>query len=541
MKRRELIKNLGFVPLVGVTGSGFPSLLRENRGIKMPLEKYAKEKGRESIYESLGVRPVINGRGTITIIGGCRMLPEVEQAMREATSEYVEIDELMDAVGQRIGQFTGAQSAIVTTGATGALIMATTGILTGGNPDKLWQLPNLSGMKNEVIIPKYSWTAYESAIRGTGVKMVTVESRDELESALGPQTAMVLILAGSGSMNGPLSTKEISSIVKPIGVPILVDAAAEGLPLPNPHISQGADLVAYSGGKYLSGPQCAGLLIGREDLIKAAWVTSSPHHGYGRGYKVGREEILGMLAAVEMWRKRDHDKEMKIWTARLNYIANRLKSIQGVTAEVHQPPPEQLSNPSPSLRVKWDTSIIRLTGYDVERILWDNNPRVAVSGMGSFLPFPPNLNPNIEINSSQLNDGEEKIIADRVFEVLSHPPVIPKLSGKPSFNIDGEWDLEMKFAAGIDHQKFVFEQNNNELKGTHFASYGDRELFGTLYGNSILVQSSYTLNGSRLNFSFSGNVNDNNSMGGHVSLSEYGMADWKATRHIYAPRGSYHG
>src|SRR5690349_14281700 len=143
MKRRELIKNLGFVPLVGVTGSGFPSLLRENRSIKMPLEKYAKETGRESIYESLGVRPVINGRGTITIIGGCRMLPEVEQAMREATSEYVEIDELMDAVGERIGQFTGAQSAIVTTGATGALIMATTGILTGGNPDKLWQLPNL--------------------------------------------------------------------------------------------------------------------------------------------------------------------------------------------------------------------------------------------------------------------------------------------------------------------------------------------------------------------------------------------------------------
>src|SRR4051812_5943274 len=152
MKRRQLIKNLTLLPLAGVGGA------------TSPLQSYAHATNNpgqeiESPYRALGVRPVINGRGTITIIGGCRMLPEVEQAMHAATADYVEIDELMDAVGKRIGELTGTEWGLVSTGATGALILGTTGILTGGNPDKLWQLPDLAGMKNEVIIPSYSWTA----------------------------------------------------------------------------------------------------------------------------------------------------------------------------------------------------------------------------------------------------------------------------------------------------------------------------------------------------------------------------------------------
>ena len=537
MKRRQLIKNLSLMPLAGVVGTSFQSFadgsFQQETGLLF--------KNNKNIYESLGVRPVINGRGTVTIIGGCRMLPEVEQAMSQATMDYVELDELMEAAGKRIAELTGAEDAMVTTGATGALIMATTGVLTGGDPDKLWQLPNLAGIKSEVIIPKYSWTAYESAVRGVGVKMITVENKEELEAALGPETAMVLILAGPRSMNGSLSLKEVSSIVKPLGIPILVDASAEGLPLPNPHISLGADLVAYSGGKYLSGPQCAGLLIGRKDLIRSAWVTSSPHHGYGRGYKVGREEILGMVAAVEMWRKRDHENEMKTWTNRLNYIADRLKNIKGVKTQVHQPNPEHLSNASPSLHVEWDMTVIPLTGNDVEQLLWDNVPRVAVSGAGSFLPFPPNEKPNIGINSSQLKDGEEKIIADRVFEVLSKPPIKTKLNGKPGFNINGQWDLKMNFAASSADQTFIFKQKDNDLNGIHIGSYGSRELSGSLYGQDILVRSSYTVNGSRLNFEFTGKVNDENNMEGKVILGEYGLANWKAVRHNYHGLGQYHG
>jgi len=530
MKRRTLIRNLSLLPLTGIIRKGFPFKSAEAGALHGgPITGSVQRTG-EGIYASLGVRPVINGRGTITIIGGCRMLPEVENAMREATLDYVEIDELMDGAGKRIADLTGAESGLVTTGATGALIVATTGIITQGDPDKLWQLPNLNGMKNEVIIPKYSWTAYESAIRGVGVKMITVENRKELEEAFGPRTAMVLVLAGTESMNGPLSLKEIASFAKPKGVPILVDAAAEGLPVPNPHLTQGAELVAYSGGKYLSGPQCAGLLIGRKDLIKAAWVTSSPHHGFGRGYKVGREEILGMLASVEMWMKRDHARENEIWTKSLKYIASRLK-IEGVSTEILQPKEGELSNPSPSLYVRWDISQIPLTGYDVEQLLWDANPRVAVSGAGSFLPFPPNLKPNILINTSQLKKGEELIIADRVFKILSNPPNKQKAISPAAFDLNGQWDLEMRFAAGVAKQKFVFIQKGNVLSGTHYGSLAPRELAGTLDGRDILLRSSYTQFGTRLNFEFIGTVSDADSMEGKVSLSEYGMAAWKAKRH----------
>ncbi|MCG2460309.1 aminotransferase class V-fold PLP-dependent enzyme [Flavobacteriaceae bacterium F89] len=546
MKRRNLIKNLGLIPLTGFMGHLLPSkafaggltdgLVRVNGpdqdAIGLGGTKFDGI-SRTGIYERLGVRPVVNGRGTITIIGGCRLLPEVEHAMREATLDYVELDELMDGVGKRLAELTGAEFGMVTTGATGAMIMATTGIVTGGDPDKLWQLPDLTGMKDEVIIPKYSWTAYESAVRGVGVKMITVDSREELEAALGPRTAMVLVLAGRRSMRGPLSVAEISSITKPLGVPILVDAAAEGLPVPNPHIELGADLVAYSGGKYLGGPQCAGLLIGRKDLIKAAWVTSSPHHGFGRGYKVGREEIMGMLVAVEMWMKRDHIREREIWTNRLGYIANRLNKIEGVRSTVHQPRPDQLSNPSPSLLVQWDMAKIPLEGHEVEDLLWNANPRVAVSGSGSFLPFPPNTKPNIRINTSQLKDGEEKTIADRVFEVLSDPPTLKRTVVKPAFDISGEWDLTIKFAAGISKQTFVFSQKDNDLAGTHYASYATRELKGNIQGNEILIRSSYTLNGVRLNFTFTGSVRENLKMEGDVSLSEYGEAKWSAIRREY--------
>ncbi|HEY4154595.1 MAG TPA: aminotransferase class I/II-fold pyridoxal phosphate-dependent enzyme [Puia sp.] len=542
MKRRELIKNLSILPLAGtIIGNNDPMQSRPGiNGYGKGAEGLANQAGAtRGIYASLGVRPVINGRGTITIIGGCRVLPEVENAMREATLDYVELDELMEGVGKRLGELTGSEWGVVTTGATGALIIGTLGVITGGNPDKLWQIPDLRGMKNEVIIPAYSWTAYESAVRGIGVKMVTVEDKEELIAALGPQTAMILVLAGARSMNGPLSLQEISAIAKPLGVPVMVDAAAEGLPVPNPHISRGADLVAYSGGKYLSGPQCAGLLLGRKDLMQAAWMTSAPHHGFARGYKVGREEVLGMLTAVEMWMKRDHAKEIETWTNQLKKIDDQIKKIPGVTTSIHQPRPDQLSNPSPGLRVSWDMNKIPLTGDDLEQILWNGNPRVSVGGAGSFLPFPPNMQPNVHVNTSQLREGEERIIAEQLYKALSNPPHLEKPSGAPAFNISGEWDLEIQFAAGTDRQTLIFEQKENELNGTHIGSYAKRDLAGTMFGNKILFRSAHTQNGVRLDFEFTGTADSSDSMGGALSLSEYGMASWKAKRHHYQLRGAH--
>ena len=518
MKRRELIKGLSILPLaaVGVGGIGLSTASSKSKA--------------KSIYESIGVRPLINARGTVTIVGASKVLPEVQLAMDEAVKNYVQIDEMMEGVGRRLAQLTGTENGIVTSGASGAITLGTAACVSGGDPDKLWQLPDLSGMKNEVIIPAYSRTAYDASAKAVGVKMVEVSTLEELKLAINPRTAMILVLAGARSENGPLSLREISSLIRPLGIPILVDAAAEGLEVPNPHITQGADLVAYSGGKYLGGPQCAGLLIGRDDLIRASWMVSAPHHGFGRGFKVGREEVMGMLTAAEMWMKRDHKKEMAEWNTALQYISKRLEKLNGITNEIRQPIGR--SNPSPSLTVRWDINEIPLTGDDVEHILWNGTPRIAVSGAGSFLPFPPNMQPNISINTSQLDPGEEKIIADRVFAILSKPPVIKRPTAPAGFDISGEWDLEMSFSASVVNQTLVFEQKDSALRGTHFASIGSREINGTLHGNEILIRSSYKLQGMRINYEFSGIVNGDE-MEGKVSLSEYGMASWKAKRHQY--------
>jgi D-glucosaminate-6-phosphate ammonia-lyase len=527
MKRRDLIKGLTLLPVAGaVSGSNIESVLAADQVDKKKLVK--------SIYETIGVRPLINARGTVTVVGASQILPEVQKAMDEAVKEYVQIDELMDAVGARLGELTGTEFGYVSCGASAAITAATAGCVTGGDPDKLWMIPNLTGMKDEVIIPAYSRTAYDAAAKAVGVRMVEVNTLDDLKLAIGPRTAMILVLSGARSENGPLSIKEIASIAKPMGVPILVDAAAEVLEVPNPHISQGADLVAYSGGKYIRGPQCAGLLLGRKDLIIASRINAGPHHGFGRGFKVGREEIMGMLAAVETWFKRDHALEWKTWVSYGNHIIQRLANIKGVTTQLSEP--KGRSNRAPSVTVNWDKSIIPLTGDDMERLLWDGNPRIAVSGAGSFLPFPPNLQPNISIHTPTLQAGEEKLIADRVFSILSNPPLIKKVTGEPAFDLSGQWDLKMKFSASTVDQTLMIEQKGNEFIGTHIASIGSRDLDGALHGKQILMRSSYTQDGVRINYTFTGTA-EANTMHGKVSLSEYGDAEWTAKRHEYRPAG----
>lgn len=554
------MKMLTGLPLGGlIIGSGLTNNQNTYREGLSAVESVNKhQRNSKSIYEPLGVTPLINARGTVTIIGATRVLPEVQQAMEAATREYVQLDELMDGVGNRLGELTGAEWGMVSTGASGAITAGTSGVITGGDPDRIWQIPDLSGLKDEVIIPAYSRSSYDAAVRSVGAKIIEVSNIEELESAIGPKTAMIYLLTGSRSEEGPLSIREISRLAKPLGIPILADAAAEGLYFPNPHLEQGADLVAYSGGKYLRGPQCAGLLIGRKDLVQAAWFASAPHHGSGRGYKVGREEIMGMLAAVEVWFERDYEKEMLQWTSWLEEIAGRLDQIEGVSTEIRQP--NRRSNRSPSLNVHWDSDRISLTGQDVERLLWDGNPRISVGGAGSFLPFPPNSGSSIYINSSQLEEGEQTIVADRAFEVLSDPPKAIRAedagnltgssgmafafwppfkrerTGAASFDLTGQWDLEMNFAASTVKQTLVFEQQENELIGTHTASMAPRDLSGTLHGNDIQFRSSYTGQGMRINYTFTGAVNGD-AMEGRVSLGEYGMADWKARRREYQIQG----
>ena len=257
-----------------------------------PLEPGAR------IYQSIGVEPVINCRGTFTIIGGSVELPEVRAAMEAAARYYVQIDELANAVGQRLGELTGAEWGMVSSGCAAGLKHVTAACVTGGNPERLVRIPDLTGFdKTEVVIPRYSRNVYDAAVRNIGVTMITVDTIEALEQALGPRTAMIYLLAGEETTTGPMSLENIARVARPKGVPILIDAAAEGLTVPNVHLQRGADIVAYSGGKALRGPQCAGLLLGRKDLLMSAWQASAPHHGPGRDNKVGREETLVVICA----------------------------------------------------------------------------------------------------------------------------------------------------------------------------------------------------------------------------------------------------
>jgi L-seryl-tRNA(Ser) seleniumtransferase len=250
-----------------------------------------------------------------------------------------------------LAELTKAEWGLVTSGCSAALMHATCACVAGGNPELHVRIPNLAGFpKDEVIIPSYSRNQYDAAVRAVGVRVIEASTVEQFESALGPRTAMIYVLAGGQSNQGPLSLSEITKRAKPRGVPVLVDAAAEILTIPNVHIGQGADLVGYSGGKCIRGPQTAGLLLGRKDLVKAAWVHSAPHHGPGRSMKVGKEEAVGMLVAVEMWAKRDHDGEWKKWVSWLKHIADRVSTIDGVTTSIRDTP-GGLSNRTPNLSV----------------------------------------------------------------------------------------------------------------------------------------------------------------------------------------------
>src|SRR2546427_501829 len=249
--------------------------------------------------------------------------------------------------------------------------------VAGGNPDLHVRIPNLAGFpRDEAIIPKHSRNVYDAAIRAVGVRVIEVTTPAELEAAFGPRTALVYVLAGPEADESPLSTKVVASLAQARGVPVLVDAAAEILTVPNVHLQNGATLVTYSGGKCLRGPQAAGLLLGRKDLVRAAWVHSAPHHGFARSMKVGKEEAMGMLMAVEMWMKRDHDAEWKQWTSWLEQIGRRVSTINGVTTSIVQP--IGLSNRMPSLRVWWDRKRFGIAGETVVRTLFDTDPRVGL-------------------------------------------------------------------------------------------------------------------------------------------------------------------
>jgi seryl-tRNA(Sec) selenium transferase len=478
------------------------------------------------MYQSIGVRPFVNARGTYTILTGSTMLPEPRAAMGEASKHYVHLDELAEAIGKRLAELTQTEWGMVSTGCAAALTHATAACVTGGNPDLHVRVPDLRGFpRDECIVPKHSRNQYDAAVRAVGVKVVEVETAEELEAAFGPRTALIYILAGPNADEGPLSTKALCDAAKKRGVPVLVDAAAEILTVPNVHVQLGADLVTYSGGKCLRGPQAAGLLLGRKDLVKAAWVGSAPHHGFARGYKVGKEEAMAMLAAVEAWTKRDYEAEIRTWASWVDTIAKRIAPITGITTTVL--PAEGLSNRMPVLQIRWDKAKLGTTGEAVAKLLFETEPRISLfPARGRTGPDETGLN----IGPYMMAPGDEKVVAERLFAVLSKPPKVEeKPPVAPAADVTGTWDVRIQYAASVSTHRLHVRQKGNDLDGVHQGDFESRDLRGTIDGDGVRLRSHWE-HGDSISYTFTGKV-AGDEMTGDVDLGEYLDARFTAKRH----------
>jgi seryl-tRNA(Sec) selenium transferase len=524
MKRRDVIKGLTLLPLAG--SSAIPLKAEEQSAAALAGGPLAEK----NVFRAIGVEPLINCRGTFTIIGGSLERPYVREAMEAASQSFVQYDELADGIGKKLGELTKAEWGMVSAGCAAGLKHITAACVTGGNPERLIRIPDLTGFdKTEVVIPASSRNVYDHAIRNIGVKVITVKSMQELADALGPQTAMIYMLA---EVHDEFKTEEIVKLAKPKNIPLLVDAAAEDLTVPCVHLQKGADIVAYSGGKALCGPQCAGLLIGRKDILMSAWQASSPHHGPGRDNKVGREEMMGMLAAVEGWISFDHEKKWKSWLSYLDTVAKSAKKIDGVTTQVEEP--TDLSNKSPVLTIKWDTEKLNVTGEMIAEELGRTKPRIAV-GSGGARGFDKGET-SIDITSGQMQPGDDKIVAERIYAVLTQQRPPRQLEMKPStVKIAGRWDVTVKFFSSTSRHDLNIEQDGNWLQGTHKGEFSVRDLTGSVEGNEIKIMSVDRKPGDHVTFIFSGTAS-NDALSGEIYMGEYRTASFTAKRYGYRNR-----
>ncbi len=493
-----------------------------------------------NIYQSFGVRPLINCRGTLTVISGSLELPEVRAAVDAAGQHHVVLDELMEAAARRLAEITGAEWALIAAGCAAGMAHTTAACVTGGNPDLHVRIPDLTGFaKDEVVIPKASRNEYDQAIRSVGVRIIEVGDAVEYEAALGPKVAMVYIMSGNRMETGPLTYDQVYGIAKKKNIPVFTDAAAEMLTVPNTYLQRGSTFVGYSGGKCLRGPQCAGLVLGRKDLLQAAWVASAPHHGHGRAMKIGKEEIVGMLAAVEMWVQRDHQKEDEMWTQWMQTIADRVMKIDGVTAAVRQP--RGLGNHSPGLAINWDPAKLGISGEEVTNILWTTEPRVALGGGGGGgggrggRGGAAANQTGISITAYMMMPEDVKVVADRVHQILSakRPEWKPEAPKTPAGDITGRWDVQIQFAAGMSEHALYVKQQGNQLVGTHQGDFTARDFTGAISGDDVRISSNVgEVHGAALSYRFTGKLSGD-TMSGALDMGEYLGAKWTAKRHAF--------
>lgn len=362
-------------------------------------------------YDELGITTVINCEGTMTMLGGSILRPELEAVMAMAGRHFVSIPELEVAAGKRIAEMLklpDGYGALVTSGAAAAIQSGLAGILTGDNEALIRQLPDLTGMKSEVIIQKTHRNPFDHQLRSTGVKLIEIETRDQLRQAVSDRTAM-MHFTNFANNAGQIKVDEWVRLAKQYNIPCMNDAAADTPPVSHlwDYAHLGFDLITFSGGKAIRGPQCAGLLIGRKDLVANALLNNSPHEDtLGRSQKVGKEEIIGMVKALEIYLREDHDALANEWQRRLDGIARELAKIPGVQTSFFTP---EIANHVPHMQITWD-SRISATPKEISKALRESKPSIVIGGGEG--------RQGLGMCSFMLQAGEDKIVAEQLSRVL---------------------------------------------------------------------------------------------------------------------------
>ena len=400
--RRKVIHTLASLPFVGAfLGS---NTLSANPGTAAVVSNV-----RRDFFKELGLRTFINAAGTYTSMTGSLMPKEVIEAISYGASEYVNLDELQDKVGERIAELLNCEYATVSSGAFGAMSIGMAGVMCGMDTKKVKQLPNTDGLKNEVILQESHTIGYAQALTNVGAKLVKVKTAKQLEKAITNKTVMLWFL-NANTEQGDIKWEEFVALGKKHNIPTFNDCAADVPPVENlfRFTKMGFDMVAFSGGKGLRGPQSAGLLLGKRKYIEAARLHTPPRgETIGRGMKVNKEEVLGMLAALEMYLKKDHKSEWKMWESQIQLISDSATSINGVKSEIHVP---KHANHVPSLRIKWNQKLVKISPDEVRKKLREGHPSIQTVGDSK----------TIGITTWMMVPGQERIVAKRLKEILSN-------------------------------------------------------------------------------------------------------------------------
>jgi uncharacterized pyridoxal phosphate-dependent enzyme len=484
------------------------------------------------IYRELGVEPVVNCAGVRTQFGGSNPAPEVLAAMLAAAEAFVDLDELADAAGRRLGELTGAEWGIVTAGTTAALSLATAACIAGNDPELMLRLPRTAGIPHRVVVPAGQRFDYDHAIEAAGAEIECARDPDHLEALLDGSTVMICLLARRDQ--GPLTLRNVAPLAQRHRVPILIDAAGLAPTRPDRWIAAGADMVVYSGGKYLRGPQSTGVLLGRRTLCEAAWLNGPPHQAFGRAMKVGKEEMVGAVAAVDRWLNSSlARRERARWHSRLSLMQSSLSGLAGVTTTI-VPSSEFVT--APRLRVEWHPARIPLTSENLRARLLAGSPRILIHDFWSTAH-------SVVLDPVNLTDAEATHACRSIRALLSacNEPA-PTSAARASIDVSGSWSAHLQFLHGAAHHRLRLEQRGERLEGEHVARHSSGDVTGIVHADKVSFTARHRTASLPFYYTFDGTL-DGDALSGSLRLgaasdehlgpvfqTQFGSGRWRAAR-----------